>query len=246
MLRAVLDRLVAVLRDPDASPQQSKDMEQEFIEKFLPFAKRYCSPLRQRMGYDYEAGYEMQALYEVLRTMKNKCQAEDEPINLAYVKFSLPKRYLDIGKEDRSIFTAQMVSLNEPLPGVEEGERIDTIEDPDAHDPFDLVTARATVQERHQTAPPQNRKLLDLLKDIWADPGNALQFRDEHLLAAPNRLACFERWESEFKAAPTASELVLNKRVLAWYCSEFQTDRPSYDTTKKRLRADLNRFLASR
>ena len=244
MLQEVLDRLVAVLRDPGADTQQRQDMEQEFIEQFLPFAKRYCSPLRQRMGYDYEAGHEMGALYEVLRTIKNKCQAEDEPISLAYVKFSLPKRYLDIGKEDQSIFTDQTVSLNEPLPGVEEGERIDTIEDRDAHDPFDIMTAQAAVQERRQTAPPPNRKLLDLLKDIWADPDKALHFRDEYLLAAPSRQACFERWESEFEADPTASELALNKRVLAWYCHEFQTDRPSYDTTKKRLRNDLNRFLA--
>ena len=241
-MQEVLDRLVAVLRDPDANTQQRQDMEQEFVEQFFPFADRYC---RFLPGGDDHAGYAAEALYSVLGTIKNKCQTEQQPqIDLPYIKKALPKRYLDSSKKDRSIFTAQTVSLNEPLPGVEEGERIDTIEDRDAHDPFDIMTAQAVVQERRQTAPPQNRKLLDLLKDIWADPDKALQFRDEHLLAAPSRQACFERWESEFEADPTASELALNKRVLAWYCHEFQTDRRSYDTTKKRLKNDLNRFLA--
>ena len=245
MLQDVLDRLVAVLCDTGADIQQKRDMEQEFVEKFLPFAKRYCHRFRQ--GGDDHAGNTVLALYEVLRTMKNKCQTEQQPeIKLSYVKKTLPKRYLDIGKEDRSIFTAQMVSLNEPLPGSEEGERIDTIEDPDADNPADILTAQEGVLARRQTVPPQKRKLLDMLKELWADQDKCLQFREEYLLGAPSRQACFDQWGLAFEDAPTASEPVLNKGVLAWYCNEFQTDRPSYDTTKKRLREDLSQFLASR
>lgn len=82
-----------------------------------------------------------------------------------------------------------------------------------------------------------------MLKEIWTDPRNRLQFRDEYLVDAPSRLACFNQWGLEFESAPSASELMLNKRVLDWYCSNFETDRRSYDTTKKRLKADLSQFL---
>lgn len=110
-LQNVLDRFVVVLRDADPTQtktQQVKDMEEEFLEQFLPFAKRYCSPIRR----DYDEGCEIEALYEVLRTIESKCQAEQHPeIRLSYVKNALPKRYLTIRKAGRSVFTDETVSL---------------------------------------------------------------------------------------------------------------------------------------
>ena len=226
VLQEVLDRLVAVLCDPGAGARQRQDMKREFIEQFFPFARYF----RFLQGGDDHAGYTAEALYSVLETIERKCQAKPPPkIKLSYTTKTLLKRYLGIRKKNQSVFTGQTVSLNEPLPGLEEGERIDSI---------------ANLDAQCQTASPEKRKLLDMLKELWDKPDKLHQFRDECLLNAPSRQACFDQWKSAFEADRTASELALNKRVLAWYCTEFQTDRASYDTTKKRLRTDLSKFLA--
>ena len=242
VLQEILDRLVAVLCDTGADAQQIKGMKQEFIEQFFSFAERY---FRSLQGGDDHAGYTAEALYSVLETIERKCQAKPPPkIKLSYVNKTLPKRYLGIRKKNQSVFTGQTVYLNEPLPGLEEGERIDSIANLDAYNPADVLAAQEEAQEQCQTTSPQKRKLLDMLKELWDKPDKLHQFRDECLLNAPSRQACFDWWILAFEADRTASELTLNKDVLDWYRTRFQTGRASYDTTKKRLRTDLSNFLA--